>query len=186
MPFSGPQWVSKFPTSKSIDDLVEPFRTKAKEFLSALETAGASVIVDDTFRPSERAYLMHFAFEIAKKGLSPATVPAKQGVDIQWVHLNAQGQPDLVASKAAAQQMVDGFGIVFEPVLVSRHTQGLAVDMTITWEGDLTIAQADTSLTTITSLPRTGAENTDLHKVGKTYGVLKLVSDHPHWSSDGH
>jgi hypothetical protein len=28
--------------------------------------------------------------------------------------------------------------------------------------------------------------NTELQKVGKTYSVIKLVSDPPHWSSDGH
>jgi hypothetical protein len=80
VPFSGPQWVSQFPSSKSTDDLVEPFRTKTKNFISALEAAAASVIIDDTFRPGERAYLMHFAFEIARKNLDPTTVPAKLGL----------------------------------------------------------------------------------------------------------
>jgi len=186
MPFSGPQWVSQFPTSKSTDDLVEPFRTNAKRFIAALQAAQASVVVDDTFRPSERAHLMHFAFEIARKNLDPATVPAKAGVDIQWVHLDALGQPDLAASKAAAEQMVKGYGIVFEPVLVSRHTQRLAVDMTISWQGDLTIVKGDGASTTISSLPRTGAKNADLHAVGESYSVKKLLTDDPHWSSDGH
>jgi hypothetical protein len=39
---------------------------------------------------------------------------------------------------------------------------------------------------TISSTPRTGAFNTDLHQVGASYGVVKLVTDHPHWSADGH
>ncbi len=186
MPLSGPDWVSKFPTSKSTDDLVEPFRTKAKRFISALHAAQASVIVSDTYRPVERAYLMHFAWEIARKNVPPASVEAHAGVDIQWVHLDGLGQPDLAASKAAAEQMVQKYDIQFEPVLTSRHTERLAVDMTISWQGDLTIAQGDGSSTTISSLPRTGAGNLDLHAVGKSYGVIKLVSDHPHWSSDGH
>jgi hypothetical protein len=38
---------------------------------------------------------------------------------------------------------------------------------------------------TIGSLPRTGL-NHDLWAVGATYGVLKLPSDPPHWSSNGH
>ncbi|HYL77371.1 MAG TPA: hypothetical protein VEU96_24370 [Bryobacteraceae bacterium] len=186
MPFSGPYWVSKFPSSKSTDDLVEPFRTSAKRFIAALQAAQASVVVDDTYRPVERAYLMRFAWEIARNNFSPANVKAQAGVDIQWVHLDPLGQPDLAASKAAAEQMVQGYAIAFEPVLATRHTERLAVDMTITWQGDLTIAAGDGSLTTITSLPRTGAGNTDLHAVGATYGVIKLVKDHPHWSSDGH
>ena len=186
MPLSGPDWVSKFPTSKSTDDLVEPFRTNAKRFISALQAAHASVIVSDTYRPVERAYLMHFAWEIARNNKLPAEVPPQTGVDIQWVHPDASGQPDLAASKAAAEQMVQKYGMKAEAVLVSRHTQRLAVDMTISWQGDLTIATADGSLTTITSLPRTGADNIDLRAVGKSYGVIKLVSDAPHWSSDGH
>jgi hypothetical protein len=186
MPLSGPDWVTKFPSSKSTDDLVEPFRTNAKNFIAALRAAQASVLVDDTFRPAERAYLMHFAFEIARKNVPATSVQAHPGVDIQWVHLDALGQPDLAASKAAAEQMVQAYRIVFEPVLFSRHTERLAVDMTITWQGDLTIKMADGSLTTISSLPRTGDGNVDLHAAGKSYGVIKLVSDHPHWSSDGH
>lgn len=186
MPLSGPDWVSKFPTSKSTDDLVEPFRTSAKRFISALQAAQASVVVSDTYRPVERAYLMHFAWEIARKNTPPASVQPQTGVDIQWVHLDALGQPDLAASKAAAEQMVEKYGMKVEAVLASRHTERLAVDMTISWQDDLTIAKGDGSLTTITSLPRTGAENTDLHAVGKSYSVIKLVSDAPHWSSDGH
>jgi hypothetical protein len=186
MPFSGIQWISQFPASKSTDDLVEPFRTNAGNFIAALQAAGVAVSVEDTFRPPERAFLMHYSFEIARKNLDPGAVPARAGLDIQWVHTDAQGNPDPGASRSAAEQMVQGYGIVFEPVLVSRHTQGLAVDMTITWQGDLTIAQGTGTPTTITSLPRTGAGNADLHAVGATYGVIKLLTDAPHWSSDGH
>src|SRR5712692_3121551 len=137
MPLSGLEWASKFPGSKSTDDLVEPFRSCAKKFIAALHAAHASVALDDTFRPPERAYLMHYSFEIARKNRDPGAVPPKAGVDIQWVHKHARGQPDLVASKAAAEQMVYGYGIVFEPVLESRHTQRLAIDMTIAWQGNL-------------------------------------------------
>jgi hypothetical protein len=30
------------------------------------------------------------------------------------------------------------------------------------------------------------ALNPVLHKIGASYGVIKLLSDPPHWSSDGH
>jgi len=33
--------------------------------------------------------------------------------------------------------------------------------------------------------PRDGS-NRALHKVGRSHGVVKLPSDPPHWSSDGH
>jgi hypothetical protein len=37
----------------------------------------------------------------------------------------------------------------------------------------------------ITGGPRDGS-NPELIKVGATFGVMKLVSDPPHWSDDGH
>jgi len=186
MPLSGPQWVLKFPTSTSLDDLAKAFRGSAKRFVAALTAAHATVIISDTLRPPQRAYLMHFSFAIGRESLSPASVPAMPAVDIQWVHTNAAGQLDLAASRAAAEAMVQGYGIAFKPVLNSRHTEGRALDMTIHWHNNLVIAQADGTARTITSLPRTGAGNTDLHAIGLGYGVRKLVNDPPHWSSDGH
>jgi hypothetical protein len=100
-------------------------------------------------------------------------------VDIEWVH------PDRASSVSAAQQMVAGYEIVFGPALTSRHTEGNAIDMDITWNGSLTIARSDGSTATISSGPATGG-NLDLQKVGAGYGVVKLASDPPHWSSDGH
>jgi D-alanyl-D-alanine dipeptidase len=186
MPFSGPQWAKQFPTTSSTDALVEPFRGSVNRFLGALRAAGATVDIHDTLRPPERAYLMHYSFRIARQALDPSTVPAMAGVDIQWVHTDGQGAPDLPASKAAAEQMVGAYGIVFRPALTSRHTEGRAIDMTISWQGDLTIATAVGGQTTITTEPRTGAGNAALHGVGAAYGVCKLVTDAPHWSSDGH
>lgn len=186
MPLSGPLWVSRFPTSSSLVDLVEPFRTSAGRFITALTAARASVTISDTLRPPQRAYLMHYSFLIARQDFDPANVPPLAGVDIQWVHTNSAGLPDRAASKLAAAQMVAGYGVVFLPVLNSRHIEGKALDMTITWQGNLTIARADSSPVVITSLPREGARNTDLHRVGASYGVVKLLTDAPHWSVDGH
>jgi hypothetical protein len=185
MPFSGPTWIAQFPGSQSLDDLAEPFQSNAKAFINALRTAGADVIISATLRPPQRAYLMHFCCQIAKNEVDPATVPPFAGVDIQWQHTDESGNIDLAATKAAAAQMVAGYDIAFPPVLVSRHTQGLAVDMTISWNGALTIQDATGNAITIATEPRSGA-NSDLQEVGKTYGVIKLATDPPHWSSDGH
>jgi hypothetical protein len=185
MPLSGAAWVSRFPTSSSLADLTEPFRTNANRFVAALRAASATVRVSDTLRPPQRAYLMHFSWKIAREGLDPGDADAMQGVDIQWVHVTA-GVADPGASLQAAEDMVRGYGIVFEPVLKSRHTEGNAVDMDISWQGNLVIAGADGSTQTISSAPRTGAGNSDLQQVGVSYGVKKLLSDPPHWSSDGH
>ena len=186
MALSGSQWVSQFPTSTSIEDLSDPFRSSARRFVAALRQAHASVIIADTLRRPERSHLMHFAFAIAREAADPTAVPAMPGVDIQWVHLNAQGLPDLAASRTAAEQMVQGYGIVFKPALNSQHTEGKAIDMTITWLNNLVIANGTGTTVTISSSPRAGAGNADLHLVGSSYGVIKLLSDPPHWSFDGH
>jgi len=83
--------------------------------------------------------------------------------------------------------MVDRFGMVAQAALVSRHTQGLAVDMDIAWSGELTVRGSDGSEVRIAGGPRTGM-HPRLAAVGATYGVIKAVfaGDPPHWSIDGH
>lgn len=182
---SGPAWVPKFPTSTSTDDLVDPFKSNVKKFIGALKKAGASVSISATRRPPQRAYLMHWSFKISS-GLDPATVPAKAGVEIEWVHRDSTGNPDGRASKTAADLMVAGYDIAFEPALSSRHIDGKAIDMDISWTAAaLTITDGAARAVTIRTGVKNGG-NTDLHKVGASYGVIKLVADHPHWSNDGH
>jgi hypothetical protein len=177
--------VSEFPTSRNVNDLVEPFRGNVTRFLSALQEAGATVVIADTLRPPERAYLMHFAFAIARESVEPVSVPAFVGVDIQWVHPTSGTGSSAQASKDAAEQMVQGYGIAFKPALFSRHTEGHAIDMSISWIGDLVIRKADGTPITITSAPRSG-DNASLQKAGESFNVIKLVTDPPHWSIDGH
>jgi hypothetical protein len=179
MELSGSQWVARFPGSRSIFDTKDPFLPKISRFHQALVDAGANVRVSATFRPPERAYLMHFSSKIARGVINPSAVPPMPGVNIKWVHAT------LAQSKTAAQQMVQAYGIAFPPALSSRHTQGLAVDMTITWAGTIRIKDA-TGASRDIGAPRSGQTNTALHRVGASYGVIKLVSDPPHWSSDGH
>jgi hypothetical protein len=143
-------------------------------------------MISDTLRRPQRVYLIHYAFAIARHGLHPARVPCLPGLDIQWLHKSSSGQPDLAASRAAAEQMVRAFGLRFPYLLHSRHNNGLAIDMFISWQRDLEITKADGSTSTIASLPREGAHNTHLHEIGAEYGVLKLLGDEPHWSVDGH
>ena len=123
MPLSGAQWVPQFPTSSGLDDLTEPFRANAKRYISAIRAAHATLTISDTLRPPQRVCPMHFSFAIEREGLDPASVPSMAGVDVQWVHADSAGKADLAASKKAAEQMVIGYGIVFKPVLGSRHTE---------------------------------------------------------------
>jgi hypothetical protein len=183
---SGKLWVPQFPASKSLDDLVEPFRSNARRFLAALKQANATVVIADTLRRPERAYLMFFSFMIANNHMEPSKAPPMPGVAIQWVHMDSAGQADAAGSLAAAKEMVAGYGIVFQPALFTRHSEGKAIDMSISWAGNLTIVDGHGATVTITSTPRTGAANEELMKVGASYGVIKLKSDAPHWSLDGH
>ncbi len=180
---SGAAWwhanQARFPTSHSINDLASPFRENVQSFFNALIAAGATVQIGSTRRNEKRAYLMHYSWDIAKGLIDPAQVPAKAGVDIRWDH----GQ--LAQSKMAAQAMMDLFDLAHRPSLTSLHISGLAIDMDITWSGTLEVKKKNGDSVAI-SAPRDGASNTTLHGIGATYGVKKLASDPPHWSSTGH
>ena len=186
---SGKAWYDDFPTSVSTDDLTEPFKTNAEHFLKALTDAGATYKINATYRPLQRAYLMHYAYAIARDGLNPASVPAYDGagdkVNIEWVHRDAEGKVNRAASKAAAEEMVVAYDMAYTAALQSRHTEGHAMDIDITWDGDLSIKNASDHIVVIKTTPRNGAENEKLHAVGKTYGVIKHPTDRPHWSIDG-
>jgi hypothetical protein len=181
---SGAQWVARFPDGGATSALANDFRPGCEAFIAAMKAGGANVSISSTRRPVERAYLMHFSWQVHKRTLNPQNVPAKAGVNIEWVHRDAGGAIDLVASRKAATAMVNGYGIVFRPALASRHTEGRAIDMTISWTGKLNVKKKNGTLTAISSAPRSGL-NTELRSVGKTYGVTKNPSDPPHWSTDG-
>lgn len=188
---SGAPWVARFPGRSSIDYCVEPFKSALASFVAALKAAGATVTISATFRPLQRAYLMHWCYMIVNDDQDPRTVPAMNGVLIKWDHTAVDGTYSQSASVAAAQAMINGYGMQnlnTAPALFSQHTAGLAVDMNISWSGDLFINKADGIAITITSTPKTGM-NSDLAIVGASYGVIKFVggaTDKPHWSSNGH
>jgi len=176
---SGVQWCARFPTSASVETLVEPFRSKVKRFLAALAAGNATVSISATFRPKQRAYLMHYAYQLANRQISPRAIPPLNGVEIGWVHASD------AESISAAQAMVSAYEIAFAPVLASRHTQGLAIDMDILWNGDLVIADGKGRHLAVQDEPRDGL-NQALWGIAASFGVMKLASDPPHWSSDGH
>lgn len=200
MPPSGGWWVSQFPTSQQINDLEPTFRSHVLSFVQALTKAQAHVKVTATRRPRKRAYLMHYSWCIvhAWQGCNPSNVPAYEpsppgegGIDIQWLHTNSAGLPDIPASKAAAQQMVSLYQMNHlhtPPALNSLHIQGKAIDMAIGWQGTLKILDAHQKSVDIASEPRDGT-NPDLIKVGATYQVFHFINvqkDPPHWSVNGH
>jgi hypothetical protein len=181
---SGTVWVSRFPDAKNTSALADDFRDGCEAFIGAMEAGGIRVMVNSTRRPTERAYLMHFSWRIHKRTLNPQNVPPQAGVDIDWVHREANGKIDLAVSRRAASAMVAAYGIAFAPSLTSRHIRGQAIDMSLHWSGVVTIKNNSGQDVSITGSPRDGF-NTSLKKVGKSYGVVKHPSDPPHWSTDG-
>lgn len=177
---SGAQWCPRFPTSTSLDDLLPDFGDAVRAFISAMKKGGASVSVAATYRPPERAYLMHWCCMVGGSGQDPDAVTSMPGVNIDWTHDGQTG-----AARDAAREMMSGYDIQFPAALESRHTQRRAVDMTISWSGALNIRDFNGQMHSIASGPRDGS-NPELIKVGATFGVMKLVSDPPHWSDDGH
>lgn len=87
--------------------------------------------------------------------------------------------------------MVSGYQITklhVAPSLTSLHMEGKAIDMTLSWDGELNIDDATGKTVTIRSMPRSGV-NAELIKLGATYGVRHLIAvnkDPPHWSVNGH
>jgi hypothetical protein len=168
-----------FPNSRKVEDLEPGFRDKVKAFLAALADAGIHPKIESTRRSKERAYLMHYCWEITHGTTLPAKVPPCPGVKIVWDHGN------LAESKKAAQEMVDLFGMDYMASLTSNHIRGLAIDMKFSWTGTLNIKKRDGTVVEIKTTPRNGADNTLIREVSASYGVTKLVGDPPHWSVDG-
>jgi len=175
---SGAQWCARFPGSASLDDLLPDFRDRVNAFVSAVRRGGAKVTIAATFRPPERAYLMHWSCLIADSGQDPAGVAPFPGVNIDWTHGGDTG-----SARSAARAMVSGYAIKFPAALASRHTQRRAVDMRIEWNGLLHVTDFN-GVNHAIDLP-SDHMNPILHEVGRSFGVIKLVSDPPHWSDDG-
>jgi hypothetical protein len=196
--WSGPPWVSKFPNSTSLATLSGGFRNNVDRFVEAMRNAGIAVRVIATRRPLQRAYMMHYSWEIWRHDILSTSVPDFQpsngqpGVDICWTHYKTGGVTNTRASFDAAEQMVHAFGISpklqIPPALKSRHTEGLAIDMATTWsKPSVTIINGAGRPVTINTKPKDGL-NEQLIAVGRTYGVIHFRNaekDPTHWSNDG-
>lgn len=196
---TGAAWAARFPTSRRLQDLKGDFEDDVTDFVRAMRAAGISVDPVATLRPAQRAYLMHYAWLVAKKQTAANKVPAFQPakgqdpVDVCWQHTDKDGKYDSAASVKAAQALVTAFGIdpdlKVAPALNSLHTQGRAIDMATTWSArSITITDHAGRHVTIATTPRSGL-NTKLIAVGATYGVIHFLQaskDPKHWSTTGH
>lgn len=148
---AGAELCALYPTSRSIDDLREPFRGSVRRFVAELEARGCTVRIAATLRPPQRAWLMRQAWDVSSGRLAPSAVPVHPEIGpITW-------------TVAGAREMVRTYSLAVRPSLTSRHIGGEAIDMRIEGWG------------------------TDEERIalGESFGVKKLRSDPPHWSSDG-
>ncbi len=181
---SGRAWIianqGRYPRSQDLDDLQAGFRENVIRFINILRNAGVRVSVTTTRRSADRAYLMHYSWRIANEDIDAADVPAKAGIDIQWNHGNNR------VSIRAARAMVNYFESTSLPALITVHTRGRAIDMTITWRRDLFLGPLpDGSFRGVIGGPRNGGENPELREIGALFGVRKNLSSPSHWSVRG-
>jgi D-alanyl-D-alanine dipeptidase len=184
---SGASWCAQYPTGTTIAELTDAtFQANVQAFHDAMVAAATpanalNISINATYRPPQRAHLMHYSYKVHNGTTSPAdanTASAAAGININWDH------GDLATSRARAGDMVTTYAIAYAPALQSRHTEGKAIDWTITWSGSLMIARkGETAQLDCTG---DGTTSANLHAVGASYGVHKLASDPPHWSTDGH
>jgi hypothetical protein len=181
---SGAKWwkanQARYPNRRGLEYLEGDFRDNASKFVEALRKAGATVSIGSTRRDKIRAHLMHYSWKVSRGDLRASEVPSVAGLDIQWDH------GDEKASRKAAGEMVRLFNMAHIASLSSNHIRGTAIDMTISWKGDLIIeVPGKDNPAVIRTGPRTGAGNRQLHRIGRSFGVYKLLKDPPHWSHNG-
>lgn len=191
---SGVELLEEFEASDELSDLDSDFRRNVEAFIEALEQGGAKVEVLATVWPPELAYLLHWAWQIAKDDLHPLAVPpieeidfnaeVKAEVDISWWH------GSLEASRAVAAEIVEAAGIGHldePPVLASHHVAGEAIDMKISWGGELLVQDPLGGEVIIFSSPK-DETNPDLIELAALYGIIHYEDedkDPVHWSVDG-
>lgn len=174
--FSGVDWCSLFLQSNSLSDLAEPFRTNATKFINGMKNAGISVVINTTWRPDKRSYLMYYSTAIARGEIAVDKVPRFPGVNIDWTH-NGNKTEAVKAAKAMYQKYGIGKNPVGKPGS-SNHNSKMAVDMRISnYVGKVVVIDGES--TKITSW-------STLTQLGKKHGVIWYGSkDAPHWSHTG-
>jgi hypothetical protein len=201
---SGAAWGSKFPGTRSVSDLASGFRQHVERFIAAMKAAGITVCPVATYRPYERSYLMHFSWLIAHDQVPAQNVPrfdpppGAADVTICWAHYKPDGSYDQAASVAAAKAELAALGVdpklAVPPPLESNHNKRLAIDMTTTWTGTVTVKNGQGHDVVIATTPRTGL-NAKLMAIGQTFGVIHFcftgcktatpAKDANHWSFNG-
>ena len=111
------------------------------------------------------------------------TATQKENIPINWIHTDSSGNYSEKISRAKALEMKNAYGMKHIASITSNHILGKAIDMTIIWTKNIKIKDKAGKEYILT--PNNGAKCKELHDIGATYGVHKLLKDDPHWSFNG-
>lgn len=141
-----------------------------------MKNAGINVVINTTWRPDKRSYLMYYSTAIARGKIAVDKVPPFPGVSIDWTHKGKKAEA-VKAAKAMHQKYGIGDNPVGKPGS-SNHNRKMAVDMKISnYIGK--VVTIDGESTKITSW-------STLTQLGKKHSVIWYGSkDAPHWSHTG-
>jgi len=184
---SGAEWVeladaSGWTNSADFAALDPSWGPRAQAFVEGLRAAGAQVNVTAGLRHPNRAFLMHYAWGVAQGQYTPAQANEACrgcGINIEWDHGTAE------ACRAAAQALVEAFGLVHQASIRSNHIRGLAIDMEIS---DLPASITMNGQTYATQQGASGeAAARSVAPIGRAMGVIWFgPGDVVHWSHNGH
>ncbi len=211
----------EFRASKDLATLKPDFKSNVEEFQGSLKDAGANYTVNETRRFPSRTYLLYWCVRVAKTNTNTSAVSeyitlAKEqlknegtnspgevtiraraadlqrlaeypDVPIKWSH------PTEAQTKAGAEAMraVGNYSVVAPPGK-SNHIDGNALDMNVSWSGNISIKKKGAGVKTLINTdPRRfskseGLKNEQMIEVGRTYGVINYGGgDEIHWSKTG-
>lgn len=175
---SGANWWqqngARFADSTDTVSLMPAFAASVDAFVAALERAGAYVSISATKRSAELAWVMRTAGDIARNTIEPHQVEPDPTVGILWNHGDPQRSQD------AAEEMVQMFGGVEAPAIDSPELTGTAIAMDVRWYAPIAVRDAWGAVVPL-DRPRLGARCPDLHRVGRSYGVVKTPFDPLRW-----
>lgn len=183
---SGANWVriadqNGWSNTTAFSALDASWGPRAEAFVTGLRSAGAQVRVTAGLRHPNRAFLMHYAWGVAHGQYTPAQANAAcrgRGIEIEWDH-GAQA-----ASRAAAQALVNAFGLVRQASITSNHIRGLAMDI------DISGLPASITMNGKTYTTQRGASGSaaaaSVAPIGRDMGVIWFGGgDYVHWSQNG-
>lgn len=177
---SGAAWweanSARFHDSRSLAELRPAFASALGRFVAALERAGVLVTVESTRTNAQRAWLQRTAGAIARNAIQPEDVAPDHAVGILWDHGEDQRSED------AAQAMVALMGGGEGPPADSPEVTGSAARLDIRWYGPIAVRDAHGAAVPL-DRPRFGARNLALHRVARSYGVVKAPTDPLLWLS---